>query len=439
MQKKIIYLAVSALASSAAFAQTNVTVYGVADASFEQYNASGGNGIEIRGGAQNSVVARNRIASNASYIGFKGVEDLGNGLKAVFQFENELDITGQTGNTRANNLATRDTYVGLTGGFGTVIGGWISSPHRSTAAKFDLMPGAAGTGSSLSIIGRVNVGSVFQPMVNGVSTQTFGTQTAAGSAGTATQANNIGVIARHSAVAYVSPTFAGFSGVVAYIGNETRDNTDGLGAGYAERSPKAWNAALNYDNGPLSVSYSYLAIRDFGASIAANTAAAYDLSGQEKHRAHLLAAKYRFASGTTISAMYDRVNAEVLDGPALGNGDVTLKRNNFYLAAKQEIGNYDITFAWARAGDNTIDVGGRNLGAGRDATTDTGANMYSLRLANNLSKRTQLYAQYTQLRNDRNATYDLGVGSTNVTGTGAGATFAGADIKSLGLGLRHTF
>jgi predicted porin len=60
-------------------------------------------------------------------------------------------------------------------------------------------------------------------------------------------------------------------------------------------------------------------------------------------------------------------------------------------------------------------------------------------LANNLRKRTQLYAQYTQLRNDRNATYDLGVGSTNVTGTGAGATFAGADIKSLGLGLRHTF
>ena len=431
MQKKIIYLAVSALASSAAFAQTNVTVYGVADASFEQYNASGGNGIEIAGGAQNSVVARNRIASNASYIGFKGVEDLGNGLKAVFQFENELDITGQTGNTRPNNLAARDTYVGLTGGFGTVIGGWISSPHRSVAAKFDLMPGAIGTGSSFNIIGRVNIGSAFQPMVNGVSTQTFGTQGG--------QANNIGVIARHSAVAYVSPTFAGFSGSVAYIGNETRDNTDGLAPGYAERSPKAWNAALNYENGPLSVSYSYLAIRDFGVSIAANTAAALDLSGQEKHRAHLLAAKYRFASGTTISAMYDRVNAEVLDGPALGNGDISLKRNNFYLAAKQEIGKYDITFAWARAGDNTIDVGGRNLGAGRDATSDTGANMYSLRLANNLSKRTQLYAQYTQLRNDRNATYDLGVGSTKVTGAGTGETFAGADIKALGIGLRHTF
>ncbi len=433
MQKKIIALAIAGLASTAAFAQTNVTVYGIADAAFEQYNVTGGNGVEVRGGAQNSAEARNRLASNASYIGFKGVEDLGNGLKAVFQFENELDITGSTtGNARGNGLANRDTFVGVAGGFGTVIGGWISSPHRSTGAKFDLMPGAAGTGSSLNIIGRVNVGSVLQPMVNGVSTQTFGTQGG--------QANNIGVIARHSAIAYVSPTVAGFSGVLAYVANENRDNTDGLAATYAERSPKAWNAALNYDNGPLAVSYSYLAIKDFGVGPTAATAAAYDLSGQEKHRAHLLAAKYRFATGTTISAMFDRVKAELLDGPAIGaNGDVTLQRNNFYLAAKQEIGNYDITFAWARAGDNKVGLGNRNLGVGRDATTDTGANMYSLRLANNLSKRTQLYAQYTQLRNDRNATYDLGVGSTNALGTGAGAVFAGADIKSLGVGLRHSF
>lgn len=434
MQKKVIALAIAGLASSAAFAQTNVTIYGVADASFEQYNVSGGNGNEVGAGpasAQNSLVARNRMASNASYVGFKGVEDLGNGLKAVFQFENELDITGATGNQRNNGLANRDTFVGLSSSFGTVVGGFLSSPHRSTAAKYDLMPGAAGTGSALNIIGRVNAGSVFNPMVNGVSTQTFGTQNG--------QANNIGVIGRHSAIAYVSPTFSGFSGSIAYVANENRDNTDGLAATYAERSPKAWNAALNYDNGPLAVSYSYISIKDFGVGLTAATAAAADLSGQEKHRAHLLAAKYRFATGTTISAMFDRFNGELADGPTIGNGDVTVKRTNFYLAAKQEIGNYDITFAWARAGDNKVDMGGRNLGVGRDTETDTGANMYSLRLANNLSKRTQLYAQYTQLRNDRNATYDLGVGSTATTGTGSGATFAGADVKSLGVGLRHNF
>ena len=41
MQKKIIALAVAALASTAAFAQTNVTIYGVADASFDGRRAAG--------------------------------------------------------------------------------------------------------------------------------------------------------------------------------------------------------------------------------------------------------------------------------------------------------------------------------------------------------------------------------------------------------------
>ena len=79
MQKKIIALAVAALASSAAFAQTNVTIYGVADATFDSVRATGSTGNSDRLDYNN----RNRVTANSSYIGFKGVEDLGNGLKAV--------------------------------------------------------------------------------------------------------------------------------------------------------------------------------------------------------------------------------------------------------------------------------------------------------------------------------------------------------------------
>jgi predicted porin len=61
MQKKIIALAVAGLVSGAAFAQSNVTVYGIRKAK----STDGG--------------------QDGSRVGFKGTEDLGNGLSAFFQ------------------------------------------------------------------------------------------------------------------------------------------------------------------------------------------------------------------------------------------------------------------------------------------------------------------------------------------------------------------
>ena len=77
MQKKLIALAVAAVTSGAAFAQTNVTIYGNVDMGvmFRQ----GNNGAVANGQSQYDL----QSAASQSHIGFKGVEDLGNGLKAV--------------------------------------------------------------------------------------------------------------------------------------------------------------------------------------------------------------------------------------------------------------------------------------------------------------------------------------------------------------------
>ena len=69
MQKKLIALAVAGLASTGAFAQANVTVYGVADATFDVVKAAGD--------AKNELGNTTRVSSNSSYIGFKGAEALG--------------------------------------------------------------------------------------------------------------------------------------------------------------------------------------------------------------------------------------------------------------------------------------------------------------------------------------------------------------------------
>jgi predicted porin len=82
MQKKMIALAVAGLASTGAFAQANVTVYGVADASFDV--------VRISGDANNELGNTTRVSTNSSVLGFKGAEKLGNGLTAVFQYESSV-------------------------------------------------------------------------------------------------------------------------------------------------------------------------------------------------------------------------------------------------------------------------------------------------------------------------------------------------------------
>src|SRR5574343_1189893 len=112
MQKKIIALAVAGLASTAAFAQTNVTIYGSVDAGYtHRWDAEHrGTGVHTRSSIDTGGSAGNRL-------GFKGVEDLGNGLKAVFLLEQGFSFDGAAGaNAQGGRTFGRQAYVGLTGG-----------------------------------------------------------------------------------------------------------------------------------------------------------------------------------------------------------------------------------------------------------------------------------------------------------------------------------
>ena len=142
MQKKIIALAIAGLVSGAAFAQSNVTVYGIMDvAGINFVPANDGyikNGAGIKtaiapGAAGTSVKSQRGFDDGAvgSRLGFKGEEGLGNGLKAEFTYELGLaptntvanfnaasaGTTGYTPNTAGqgglNNLSTRQAFVAL--------------------------------------------------------------------------------------------------------------------------------------------------------------------------------------------------------------------------------------------------------------------------------------------------------------------------------------
>lgn len=102
MKKTLIALAVLA-ASGAAFAQSSVTLYGIADIALTKEK---GTSAQLTSGGVSS-----------SRLGFKGTEDLGGGLKANFLLEEGIDLT--SGALKGEGFA-RQAYVGLSGGFGEV-------------------------------------------------------------------------------------------------------------------------------------------------------------------------------------------------------------------------------------------------------------------------------------------------------------------------------
>lgn len=109
MKKHAIYLAASMAFAAPAFAQNSVTLYGVIDEGFNYTNnVLGKHDYQLASGF-----------AQGSRWGLKGSEDLGNGLKAIFQLENGFDVNSGRLN-QGGRMFGRQAYVGLSSNFGTV-------------------------------------------------------------------------------------------------------------------------------------------------------------------------------------------------------------------------------------------------------------------------------------------------------------------------------
>ncbi len=127
MKKSLIAMAVLASIAGVAQAQTPsaITIYGVVDV-----------GLAHENNGTNSVTRMDSGNLNGSRLGFKGTEDLGGGLSAIFQFENGFNAdTGTQADT--SRLFNRQAYVGLASGFGTVKLGRQQNPVYANLATFD--------------------------------------------------------------------------------------------------------------------------------------------------------------------------------------------------------------------------------------------------------------------------------------------------------------
>ena len=222
MKKSLIALAVLA-ASGAAMAQSSVTLYGVVDT-----------GLTYSKGEE-SVYGMTHVGGNVnSRLGFRGVEDLGNGLKATFNLEAGMGV--DDGNNYmdkdSNGMAFRRTStVGLAGNFGEVRLGRMLTSSYLAVSRYDAF-GDTGIGASLAW--------------NGTET------------GYAPRTEN--------AISYTSPNFSGFKFGAEYGFGEKKDARDSRYIG----------VGATYDNGPLSLGLGFDRINNVGY-VAANPPAPAEL------------------------------------------------------------------------------------------------------------------------------------------------------------------
>ncbi len=398
MQKKLIALAIAGL-SGAAFAQSNVTIYGVADASFDVINISGGSGS-----LSNNTPNFTRVSTNGSLIGFRGTENLGNGLNAIFQFESDakFDNGGSLG-------TSRDSFVGLSGNFGKVLLGTLTAPTRALAARLDVNAGE-GISSNTAVLGKLggalSYGDGLKGFVTGSGISQFNAN------GRSNDTTSVFDSRHKNAIAYVSPSFSGFQATAAYVANENK--TEGTNA----INTSAYDLGLTYDNGPVYIGGTYAELR---VKNDAGNAVSSVLPADTKVKEARLGGMYDFGVAT-IRAIYSRTKLE-------GSG-TDVKQNVWGLG-----GTYNVT----TNGRITAQYYSANDLDGTTADDNTGAKFYTIGYEHSLSKRTMLKANYAYLKNDDKTSsnglhggYDFGYNS---------AGFAGDEIKVSGLqlGLRHAF
>ena len=277
MKKTLIALAVAGVvAAPAAFAATsNVDIYGIIDGSVSKVD------IEIGGvSVVDNVQTGNVGGIDASRFGLKGTEDLGGGLKAIWQVESSLSVDVDT------TIGKRNTFVGLAGGFGTVIIGRHDTPEKLSTSKLDLF---------VDSVGDYNLSWTVLD----------------------TRETNV--------LAYISPSFSGLSlAAAAVAGEQATGPNDGLADHYS--------LSATYENGPLYLGAGYTSMNK-GYKLGAFSVGGYDIDPA----ATLVddASTWRIGAGYSLgnlklTAVYQKVE---MDDPA-GNWD----SNGYSLGAAYTMG-----------------------------------------------------------------------------------------------------
>jgi predicted porin len=355
MNKKLITLAVAAALVAPAAAMADATIYGKLNMSVDYFDADAGpaisNGlINNRGEFDGWAVNKGPLGrgeGRANRLGVKGSEDLGNGLKAIYQIEFGVTMAEENGGSPISGgddtLSMRNSFVGLAGGWGTLLVGRHDTPMKISTGKLDLF-------------------SDTMADYNG----TIGFQD----------------LRVDNAIAYISPSFAGFQLAAAtHVGGGA--TVFGGNSGDSDSLAEAYSLAAIYKNGPFYGAAAYEAISDDLLGIA-------DEVELDKWRVGLGLLDW---NGFTLAGVYENQDLE-----EVGETDL------WQISAGYAFGNNMIKGMYGQNDGDDLDI-----------------ESWSIGFDHNFSKRTTAYLLYTDS--------DLDVGDFEDDG----------DWSGFSLGVIHNF
>lgn len=390
------------------------------------------------------------VSSNISYVGLRGHQSLGEHFPAqfVWQLETQIDVSSNSGVAETNSntsnvvkgaLTSRNSYIGFASpAWGALKIGKTDAPYKNSTSA--LNPFSGMWGDYQVIMGNSG----------GDNRVEFGTRLT-------------------HAIWYESPTWGGlsFAALVSPGQNRASDSSNiasGEGDCTGGNIPGSGGTPAACNDGAFGTAYS--------ASAAYRMNGLYLTAAYELHRkvnrtsdlpdfdpndvadesAWKVGGQYRVkASGTTISAIYERLRRKVPDYLQYQN---ERSRNGTWLALSQQLGAQDsVHFGWAHAGKSPGDPGTHNTDGGADP--DNAANMFTVAWKHQVDRNFQWYVDYATTRNHRDAHYDLGAGGRSVTtdchdaanpdasgfdpnGNGPHC-WAGGRLQGASVGMKYTF
>ncbi len=372
MNKNILAIAIAAaVAAPSAFAAA--TVYGLAHMGVAQQSDVANNG---------SSTSITTVGSNSSRLGIKGSEDLGAGLKAIYQIEASVGMDGEGSTTiKANGADTKDvvvkdtfgaglrnTFAGVSGGFGTVLFGRHDSPIKLVGRTYDLFGDQIGNNRNI-LLGKGDAS--ITGLVDG----------------------------RHSnVIAYQTPKMGGFEALVALVPGGGRDNEY-----YSNDTAKkdAYSLSAGYKAGAFGVSAGYINIDNVYTNKA--------------------------FTATRVGAEY-----------TMGAAKVVALYQNAKTTATKDSDVYGVGASYKVTAPGTIKaqyyVAGNTAAAG---TTKNGASLLTVGYDHAMSKNTTAYAAYSLVDNNKAGTFTANMASA---GSGDNTTaIPGKDNSAFSVGLIHKF
>jgi len=340
MNKKLLAAAVTAAVFAAPAAFAEGTIYGKFHTSIDYSDPVGG-------GNQNYLVS-----SRSSRLGFKGSEDLGNGMKAIFQAEFSVQTDGNDGGRGQDGGdgwgGQRNTFIGLSSDWGTVLVGRHDTPLK-----------VAFYGAGVETLGDsiidLNLSNSLQPSKSNTAP--------------------IGVFSEYradNAIAYVSPNFSGFTFVGAVIpgedieGDNGGDERDGIADHYS--------LGAMYSGGGLKVGGGYqmtTADPDGNGPSSSNDQKTWQLGGSYTMNAFMVGAQYESTDSFAFS----------------DDNDYTA----WAVTGKYTFGNNAISAVYT---DSELDTGSGS------SASDSDTSGWGLAAEHNFSKRTKVYVAYAHDEDD---------------------------------------